>query len=129
METRPRAPHFLRVTQALAFVSGLGTCAVVLLGMGVEGCGGEEGCARVGSCFAPEGDAAQHEAAPSVLVLDASDASHAAESSSGIGPAAEDSGLADVRSPPGDAGTPDVRIFNGVAPPPDLDAADAAPPK
>ncbi len=33
MKTHPRAPHFLRVTQALAFVSGLGTCFV--------GCGGQ----------------------------------------------------------------------------------------
>lgn len=121
METRLRAPHFVRVTQALAFVSGLGTCAVVL-GTVIEGCAAEATCTGIcglSEVDAGEGDALQHDSQP-VLVLDASDASHAAP---------EDSGLADVLSPPRDAGTPDVHVFNGVAPPPDLDGGDAALPK
>ncbi len=62
MYTQRRAPHFLRVTRAVAFVSGLGSCFVGCGGtlQGAADAAGEDGaigCGPCGSLPAPETDA------------------------------------------------------------------------
>lgn len=59
MKTLPRAPHFLRVTQALAFVSGVGTC-LVGAGAMLAGCGN----GLNGSAPSPDLDGAPVDGAP-----------------------------------------------------------------
>jgi len=134
MKTLPRAPHFLRVTQALAFVSGLGTCFV--------GCGGQvdggapgvsgflegpedasleyEGSGPDGIHIAP--DAASFVTGISVAP-DATAPNDAARGFDGYAGArdapAGDTDNADVTSVPDDAGSFDGVGGGGIGPPPD----------
>jgi len=124
MDSTPRAPHFLRVTQALALVSGLGTCFAGA-GAVIVGCSGDQ-CGRYGSCFSPEmGDAAKDQGSPYDLSLDAS---RLADVLNGIGVAPEDSGGgeasveasvdASLDASPSDVGTNDGFFVTGVGVPP-----------
>src|ERR1700683_5525597 len=109
MDTTPRAPHFLRVTQALALVSGLGTCFVGA-GAVIVGCSSDQ-CGRDGSCFSPEmGDAAKDQGSPYDLSLDASPS---ADVLNGIGVAPEASVEASVEASPSDVGTSDGFVLTG----------------
>jgi hypothetical protein len=106
MKTTARTPHFLRVTQALAFVSGFAA-----LGAPAVGCGGST---TSGSLVDPEIDAANDTSIPE-----------------GTRIAPDDSGdefmlpglrlAPDAESPPKDAGDLDV-VFSGSRDGPSVDA-------
>ena len=113
------------MTQALALVSGLGTCFAGA-GAVIVGCSGGP-CGRYGSCFSPEmGDAAKDQGSPYDLSLDASPS---ADVLNGIGVAPEDSGgaggdgeasvEASLDASPSDAGTSDRFVLTGIGVPPD----------
>jgi hypothetical protein len=109
MKTTPRAPHFLRVTQALAFVSGFAALAV-----SAAGCGGST---APGSAFAPEVDATDDDAPiPEGLRLPP-DGSGDEFVLTGSRP------MSDAEPPPNDAGDLDV-VFSGSRDGPSVDATD-----
>jgi hypothetical protein len=99
----PGLPHFLRVTQALAFVSGVAAPAAALLG--AADCGGSEfttgsadcdGCSLPGVAVMPEDATSTDDAArPDAPTEGSQDAAKDAPA---------DGRLADTSPPPGDAG-------------------------
>jgi hypothetical protein len=107
MKITPRAPHFLRVTQALAFVSG-----VAALGAPAAGCGGST---TSGSLIGPEIDATDD--VPLEGLRLAPDGSGDESAFTGSRP------ISDAESPPEDAGDLDV-VFSGSRDGPSVDATD-----
>jgi hypothetical protein len=107
-----RAPHYLRVAQALALVSGVGPAAIVA-GAALSGCSSPIPCG-VGICGileAPDTGAGADAGVPVLPVPDAGTDASDAET---------DAAIADGSTDAAADATPDVTTDGGPLPPPDL---------